>query len=149
MINAKLATHTLSHIYGAAAAVCRGDSDAVLLLEKNDISRRHLCEGSIVVVAHAIKNHDMEINTVFLPPHIAELPSSIALLQGAREWLVNDHESARFSVLELDKSEFNPIYDTAILVAEIWKLAAREKNVSIIEYASVLCLAAGIVTSSV
>lgn len=136
---------TLSVLYGAAAAVCRGDQTALALLAKEDLPRRAVWEAAIVTVAQAAQNSDVSVVDVL--DAVTLDPVGKLLLEGAAAWQEKDRSTVRFCVIEMDRSGSEPVSTSATLLAELWALDASAKGMSLGEYSQRLCLAVNLVNT--
>lgn len=143
-----MATDTLTLLYGAAAAHCRGDKQALSVLTDNTLPGRVLWEGVIVTAAHTLRNQgwDREVVSHFPLGENSELTD--AVLSAAEAWNVRDRESVHLAVIGLAKSKHNPVLVGGLILGSLWTVAAEELGLDPIDYTKRLCLAAGMVIAT-
>ena len=143
-----LAETSIGVLYGAGAAFCRNDIEALELLTDTNISHRVLWEGVIVITAQILKSEELEHLTIDAIPAAADKNLTEKVLQAATDWNIRDRESVHLAILGLSKSGFDPIFFGGTIIGSLWRIAAVGHGIDSVEYSKRLCLAAGMVTAN-
>jgi len=143
-----LAVTSLGILYGAGAAFCRDDIEALELLTDNNIPHRVLWEGVIVITSQILRSESLEQLTADVIPAVADKNLITRVFEAAADWNVRDRESVHLATLGLSKSGFDPVFFGGTIIGSLWHHAAEAQGIDPIEYSKRLCLAAGMVTAN-
>jgi len=144
-----LAASSLGVLYGAGAAFCRNDIEALEVLTDNTIPSRTLWEGVIVMAAQILRSEGLDHIGADDIPAVPDKALTAKVLAAAADWNFRDRESVHLAVIGLSKTGFDPVFFGGTILGSLWLYAAEAKGVDSVEYTKRLCLAAGMVTSNI